>query len=63
MLKSEAEGIFRRYMEETKAEFTEAQIECIVQSLLKIGGRMVEEALASSSRSSGPGKRQGYFAD
>lgn len=61
MLKSEAEGIFRRQMEETKAEFTDEQVECIVQALMKICGRMVEEALASSSRQSG--RRQGYFAD
>lgn len=61
MLKSEAEKLFRRQMEETKAEFSDQQVECIVQSMMKICGRMVEEAMASN-RSSG-GKRPGYFAD
>lgn len=49
-------------MEEQKAQFTEEQIHCLVQALLKIGGRMVEEAMASN-RGSGPNRRSGYFAD
>lgn len=63
MLRSEAETVMRRCMEDTKAEFTEEQIQCLVTAILKIGGRMVEEALASSSRGSQGGRRQGYFAD
>ncbi len=63
MLRSEAEVVFRRCMEDTKAEFTEQQIKCIVEAVIKISGRMVEEASASSNRGAGPGRKQGYFAD
>lgn len=63
MLRSEAETVLRRCMEESKAQFTEEQVQCLVAAFLKIGGRMVEEALASSSRGGGQGRRQGYFAD
>lgn len=63
MLRSEAETVFRRCMEDTKAQFTEEQIKCLVEAVLKISGRMVEEALASSSRGGGQGRRQGYFSD
>lgn len=62
MLKSEAEKIFRRAMEETNAQFSDEQVQCIVQAMLKIGGRMVEEAMASN-RSTGGNRRPGYFAD
>jgi len=62
MLKSEAERLFRRCMEESNAQFTDEQVQCIVQALLKIGGRMVEEAM-SSNRGSGNSRRPGYFAD
>ncbi len=61
MLKSEMEKVFRRCMEESKAEFTEEQIQCIIMAMNKICGRMVEEALASFGR--GSSGRSGYFAD
>ena len=65
MLRSEAETVFRRCMEDTKAEFTEEQIQCLIMAIVKIGGRMVEEGVASSGRGGGPGsgRRQGYFSD
>ena len=46
MLKSDAERILRRYAEESKAQFTEQQIECLALALLKISEQVVEEALA-----------------
>ncbi|MBX9571105.1 MAG: hypothetical protein K2X77_19570 [Candidatus Obscuribacterales bacterium] len=61
MLKSEMDRMFRRCIEETKAEFTEEQIQCIILAMNKICGRMVEEALASFRP--GSGGRSGYFAD
>lgn len=60
MLKSEMDRMFRRCIEETKAEFTEEQIQCIIMAMSKICGRMVEEAMASMGRG---GKSGGYFAD
>lgn len=61
MLKSEAEKIFRRNMEDTNAQFSEEQIQCLVAALMKISGRIVEEAL--SSYKPGSGGRPTYFAD
>ena len=61
MLKSEIERVFRRCVEESKAEFTEAQIQCIVLAMNKICGRIVEEALASYRP--GSSGRPGFFAD
>ncbi|MBX9688007.1 MAG: hypothetical protein K2X27_14975 [Candidatus Obscuribacterales bacterium] len=64
MLKSEAEKLFQRCCEESKAEFTEEQKQCIVQAMMKICSRIVEEAMASNSSNRGSrGGRQGYFAD
>lgn len=60
MLKSETEHMIRRCMEETKAEFTEEQIQFLALALNKICQRIVEEAMSSSS-SNKPGSR-GFFA-
>ncbi len=46
MLRSESERILRKYMEETKAQFTEEQIQCLALALLKISEQITEEALA-----------------
>ena len=62
MLKSEAEQIVRRAMEETEAEFTDEQIRCLGMALLKIAGRIVEEAMASY-RPGVPGSRPSYYQD
>jgi hypothetical protein len=62
MLKSEAEQMIRRAVEETEAKFTEEQINCIAQIVMKITGRMIEEALASW-RPGVPGSRPNYFTD
>ena len=56
MLKSEAEGIVRRAMEETEAEFTEKQIEAISKSIIKIVERMIEDAF-SNIRPGGSGSK------
>jgi uncharacterized protein YpuA (DUF1002 family) len=59
MLKSEAERVIRRAMEETKAEFTEEQINALCQIMIKIANTTVEEAL-STWRPSGGGGGKGY---
>ncbi len=46
MLKSDAERILRRTMEETKMQLTEQQIQCLSQAMLKIAQQVVEEALS-----------------
>jgi len=61
MLKSEIDRMLRRCIEETKAEFSEEQIECLVLAMNKICGRIVEEAL--SSYRPGTSGRPGFFAD
>ncbi len=53
MLKSEAERVVRKAMEETEAQFTEEQIQAISQICLKIAATVVEEAFASWRPSSG----------
>lgn len=60
MLKSEAERVVRRAIEETKAEFTEEQIHALCQMMIKIASTTVEEALASWRPSGG---RSNFFAD
>ncbi len=47
MLKSEAERVVRRAIEETNAQFTEEQIEAIALLVSRIALTTVEEALAS----------------
>lgn len=49
MLKSEVDRVIRRCMEETGAEFTEQQIQCLTIAFIKICDRMIEEAQANSS--------------
>ncbi len=61
MIKSEAERIIRRQMEETGAEFTEEQITALCHIIIKIGNQIVEEALASQS-SGKPGSKPQFFA-
>lgn len=61
MLKSEAERVIRRAMEETHAQFTEEQIAALCMIITKIASTTVEEALASW-RPSGGG-RPNFFAD
>lgn len=56
MLKSEAERMLRRCIEETKAEFTEEQIQCLILAFLKITDRMIEEGFANNSGSSNRGR-------
>ncbi len=60
MLKSEADRVVRRALEETNAQFTEEQIEALCQICVKISSTIVEEAL-SSWRPGGGGKPQ-FFA-
>jgi hypothetical protein len=56
MLKSEVERVVRAVIEETKAEFTEAQIEALSQIILKVTSIQIEEGFANN-RSSGGGRR------
>jgi len=53
MLKSEAERVVRRAMEETGAQFTEEQIAAISFLVIKIASTTVEEALSQWRPSSG----------
>ena len=62
MLKTEAENFVRSTMEETGAQFTDEQIEAMVITIMKICGRMIEEAL-SSWRPNVPGSRPTFFTD
>ena len=61
MLKSEAERVVRKALEETDAKFTEEQIQALSQICLKIAGTVVEEAFAQWGPSSGGGRPQ-FFA-
>jgi len=62
MLKSEAEHFVRRAMEDTGAQFTEEQVLAISQAIMKITGRMVEEAV-STIRPGKQGGKPSFFAD
>jgi hypothetical protein len=57
MLKSEAERVVRRALEETGAQFTEEQIQALCRICTKIASTIVEEAFANFS----PGKQKGRF--
>jgi len=61
MIKSEAETMIKRAMEETGAEFTEQQVQALAQATLKIAGRLVEEAIASWRAK--PGSRPMFFSE
>jgi len=53
MLKSEAERIVRRSLEETNAQFTEEQIQALCMIVTKIASTTCEEAFASWRPGSG----------
>lgn len=55
MLKSEVERVVRTVIEETKAEFTEEQIEALSQMLLRVTATQIEEGFANN-RGSGGGR-------
>lgn len=61
MLRSDAELIIRRAIEDTDAEFTEEQIQALSLIVMKIAGRLVEELAASWSGK--PGSRPMFFSD
>ncbi len=61
MLKSDAELIVRRAMEDTGAQFTEEQIKALSLLSMRIAGRLVEE-MAASWRSR-PGSKPTFFSD
>ncbi len=60
MLKSEAERVIRKAMEDTDAKFTEEQVQAISQICLKIAATVVEEAFASWRP--GSGNKPNFFA-
>lgn len=62
MLKTETEQLFRRVMQETNAQFTDEQVSCIVQAMLKICARITEEAMNNRGGNSGRGSGGGFFA-
>ena len=62
MLRSEAEQMVRRAMEDCEAKFTEEQVAALTQMIMKICGRTIEEALASW-RPGVPGSRPSFFTD
>lgn len=61
MLKSEAERVVRKAMEDTGAQFTDEQVEALCQMFLKITSTSIEEAFANW-RPSGGGGRPQFFA-
>ncbi|MBX9770236.1 MAG: hypothetical protein K2X29_02635 [Candidatus Obscuribacterales bacterium] len=61
MLKSEAEQMVLRVAEETGASFTPEQSEAIATAILKIAGRLIEEAL-SSYKPGVPGSKPNFFS-
>lgn len=65
MFVSEAEHMIRRALEETKAEFTDEQVQALAMAMTKICSRVIEEALASwrPSASGGPSGKPTFFAD
>ncbi len=60
MLKSDAERVIRKAIEECDAQFTEEQIKALSQMMLKISSTIVEEAFASWKP--GGGGRPQFFA-
>lgn len=61
MLKSQAEQMIRRAMEETGAQFTDEQVQALATVIMRIAGRLVEEAVASWRPK--PGSRPTFFSD
>ena len=62
MLKGEAELMIRRSLEENEAELTDEQIKALAEVIMKIAGRMIEEALATW-RPGVPGSKPTFFTD
>lgn len=60
MLKSEAERIVRKAMEDHNAQFTDEQVEALCQMFLKITQTTIEEAFANWRP--GSGGRPQFFA-
>lgn len=60
MLRSEAEQMVRRVAEETGVQFTDEQVAALAMIVLKVAGRMIEEALSAYS-SNKPGNKQQFF--
>ncbi|MBU6451136.1 MAG: hypothetical protein KGS72_05105 [Cyanobacteria bacterium REEB67] len=58
MLKSEVERVVKTINDETKAEFTEAQMDALSQILLKVTTIQIEEAFANNRSSGGGGGRR-----
>ena len=66
MLKGDAEHMLRRTMEDTGATFTEEQISCLSLAIIKIAGRILEEAVSAMPRGGGAGQGKSkpqFFAD
>ena len=62
MLKTDAEHILRRLIDETDAQFSEEQINCLVRFVKKFTERTIEEALNTYT----PGKlgsRPSFFTE
>jgi hypothetical protein len=61
MLKSDSEHIIRRAMEDTGAEFDDKQVEALSIMVMKIAGRLVEEAVAAWKP--GRGGKPSFYTD
>ncbi|MBX9878178.1 MAG: hypothetical protein K2Y22_06925 [Candidatus Obscuribacterales bacterium] len=61
MLKSEAEQMVQRAVEETGATFTPEQTEALAIAILKIAGRLMEEALATF-KPGVPGSKPNFYS-
>ncbi len=62
MLKSEAEQMIRRTLEESGgAEMTDEQVALMAQIIMKIAGRMIEEAFSSSAQRQNSGGKPNFF--
>ncbi len=57
MLKSEAERVIRKAIEESEAEFTEEQIKALSLIMIRITNTTIEEAFANWKGSGGGGGR------
>ena len=55
MLRSEAERVVRSVLAETKAEFTEEQIQALCHIITRIANQTVEEGFANWSPKGGKG--------
>lgn len=62
MLKGEAEQMIRRICEDQKRQMDDKEIEFLAEVVIKIAGRIVEEAITNMSSSNRPGNKPGFFA-